>query len=131
MVKILAHEIADKFSATRKIDVRKMAEQKNMIIGSFGLKDNTSIKFIANKNQLNAVIMKNGKVLSAKGITGTKKKISKLINKACEHLYLKDKLKDEIAENNLYNFVDSFERNYNTSEPELYRYGSLLDISNF
>ena len=113
MSKILAKELESMYSVTRRLPVRNIADKRNMVMGSVNFNDKSSLKIIANKTQLNAVIMKNGKVLSAKGIQGTNNKIIKLIKNLYEHfaLYRRGNL-EKGADDKIAAFMDDYAAKY-------------------
>lgn len=51
----------------KKVSLFKIAEGRGMMISSVRLGDDTTAKLLENSNEVDCVIMKNGKVLAAKG----------------------------------------------------------------
>ena len=64
----------------------KFASQNGMMLKSIPLKDGTAAKLLATKNELDCLIMRNGKVLSSKGITGEIDEIGMSIGKIYDHI---------------------------------------------
>ena len=52
-------------------NMRKFAESENMLLHSVPLKDGTALKILSNAIEYDCLIMKGGKVLTARGQAGT------------------------------------------------------------
>lgn len=51
-------------------NMRTFAQEEGMMLKSIPLKDGTAAKILANKNELDCLIMQNGKVVASKGYLG-------------------------------------------------------------
>jgi hypothetical protein len=67
-------------------NMRKFAQSENMLLHSIPLKDGTAAKILANSIECDCLIMKNGKVLTAKGGFGTADDITAGIMNIFEHI---------------------------------------------
>ena len=60
----LAKSISDNGN---KVNLSRLAEGRNMKISSVRLKDGSTAKLLENRNEVDCIVMKNGRVLTAKG----------------------------------------------------------------
>ncbi len=67
MIKIQSLTIADLVRGQKNVNLTNLAQQRNMLINGFRLHDGSSAKLLTNDNEIDCIIMKNGKVLSAHG----------------------------------------------------------------
>lgn len=51
----------------KKVNLGELCRGKNMIVSNFPLKDGSTIKFLENAEEVDCLVMKNGKVITAKG----------------------------------------------------------------
>lgn len=50
-----------------KVNLGKLCEGRDLSVTNFKLKDGSTIKLLENSNEVDCIVMKNGKVLTAKG----------------------------------------------------------------
>ena len=60
----LAREISDR---GEKVNLRRVAAGRDMMVSSLETADGSSIKLLENYDEVDVIVMKNGKVLTAKG----------------------------------------------------------------
>ncbi len=83
--------IADKIRtnqipATELRNISSFAKQKDMMLQSIPLKDGTAAKILANDREIDCLIMRDGKVLTARGMIGTVEDIADKINEIYKHI---------------------------------------------
>ena len=83
--------IADKIR-TNKIspdelkNLRKFARRNDMCLSTIPLKDGTAAKILANENEYDCLIMKNGRVLTARGAKDNPINIMGMVDNIFSHL---------------------------------------------
>ena len=98
-ISTVADRIRNKFINPESLrNMQDFAKSENMILHSLPLKDGNTIKLLANAIEFDCLIMKNGKVLTAKGSSGTPEDIAFAICDFFSHL---QKRKDELVNDNL------------------------------
>lgn len=60
--------IADLVRGKENINLMKLAKQRGMLVNSCKAKDGSTIKLLTNDNEIDCIVMKNGKVQTARGI---------------------------------------------------------------
>lgn len=60
--------IADLVRGKENVNLMELAKQRRMLVNSCKTKDGSSIKLLTNNNELDCIVMKNGKVQTARGI---------------------------------------------------------------
>lgn len=67
MVKIKPMTIADIVRGQKNVNLTNLAISRGMNVNSYRLPDGSSAKVLTNSNEIDCVVLKNGKVLTAKG----------------------------------------------------------------
>ena len=60
--------IAELVRGKENVNLMKLAKQRGMLVNSCKAKDGSTIKLLTNDNEIDCIVMKNGKVQTAKGI---------------------------------------------------------------
>ena len=96
-------------------NMAKFASENGMILKSIPLKDGTAAKLMANYNELDCLIMRNGKVLTSKGVTGEFDEIGMSIGKIYDHIQKRNRAIDGFDyENESLDAVDKFISTFDT-----------------
>jgi len=77
-------------------NLRDFAKQEGMMLKSIPLKDGTAAKILANKNELDCLIMQNGKVVTSKGCSGDIDDIGVGIARIYEHIQNRNRATDKV-----------------------------------
>ena len=94
-------------------NIKEFAKKENMLLHSIPLKDGTTAKILANAIEYDCLIMKNGKVLTAKGQAGTAEKVAEGVMGIFEHILRRRRaVKNINIENEKFNFIDKYLTNY-------------------
>ena len=119
---IKIYTIADRIKAgfipfERLKNIQQFADSEQMILSSIPLKDGTTAKLLANACEYDCLIMKNGKILTAKGKVGTPTETAEGIFGFFEHLNKRDRAEKDVN-------IDF--KKYEAIEDYLKRFGKLL-----
>ena len=94
-------------------NLNKFAKSENMLLHSIPLKDGTAAKILANAIEYDCLIMKNGKVLTAKGKAGTTDDVAEGIMGLFEHINKRDRAETNVDVNlESFKFLDDYLNNY-------------------
>ena len=96
-------------------NLRKFARRKNMCLSSIPLKDGTAVKILSNDKEYDCLIMKNGKVLTARGATDNPINIMGMVDNIFTHLIKRNRVVDAKQAHidslqAISDYVDKFER---------------------
>ncbi len=91
--------IADKIRANKikpedLKNLRRFARRNDMCISSIPLKDGTAAKILSNDKEYDCLIMKNGKVLTARGAKDNPVNIMGMVDNIITHLIKRDRVVD-------------------------------------
>ncbi len=64
----IAKPIATLIKGKKKVNLMELAQQRGMYVDSFKTKNGETIKVLTNDNELDCVVLKNGKVKTARGV---------------------------------------------------------------
>ena len=98
-INTVADRIRSNFTNPRCLsNMQEFAKSQNMLLHSLSLQDGTTIKLLANAIEFDCLIMKNGKVLTARGCCGTPDDVASAICGFFNHM---QKRKDKLVDCNL------------------------------
>ena len=84
-------------------NLTKFAKQNNMCLSSIPLKDGTTAKILSNDKEYDCLIMKNGKVLTARGAKDNPVNVMGMVDNIFTHIIKRDRAVDPVQAN-----IDSF-----------------------
>ena len=94
-------------------NLRKFAQKENMLLHSIPLKDGTALKLLTSALEYDCLIMKNGKVLTARGQAGTADDVALGICGLFEHLSRRKRVEKDInLDYEYFNVIDDFLKKY-------------------
>ena len=94
-------------------NMQKFAQSENMMLHSIPLKDGTAAKILANAIEYDCLIMKNGKVLTAKGQSGTTDDVATGIMGLFEHINKRQRAEKVVnVDLESFDFLDKYLNKY-------------------
>ena len=94
-------------------NMQKFAQSENMMLHSIPLKDGTAAKILANAIEYDCLIMKNGKVLTAKGQSGTTDDVATGIMGLFEHINKRQRAEKAVnVDLESFDFLDKYLNKY-------------------
>ena len=94
-------------------NMQKFAQSENMMLHSIPLKDGTAAKILANAIEYDCLIMKNGKVLTAKGQSGTTDDVATGIMGLFEHINKRQRAEKSVnVDLESFEFLDKYLNKY-------------------
>ena len=75
-------------------NLKKFARRKDMCLSSIPLKDGTAAKILSNDKEYDCLIMKNGRVLTARGANDTPINIMGMVDNIFSHLIRRNRVID-------------------------------------
>ena len=94
-------------------NLRNFAQSEDMILQSIPLKDGSAVKLLANAIEFDCLIIKNGKVLTARGKAGTADDVALYICEFFERLQRRKKhLVDENVDSASFSMIDDYLKKY-------------------
>ena len=94
-------------------NMQKFAQSENMMLHSIPLKDGTAAKILANAIEYDCLIMKNGKVLTAKGQSGTTDDVATGIMGLFEHINKRQRAEKGVnVDLESFDFLDKYLNKY-------------------
>lgn len=94
-------------------NMQDFALKEDMLLHSIPLKDGTAAKILANAIEYDCLIMKNGKVLTAKGKVGTTDEVATGILGLFEHILKRRRAAENIdVDKESYVFIDDYLNKY-------------------
>jgi len=90
-------------------NIRKFADSEGMLCHSIQLKDGTALKILSNAIEYDCLIMKNGKVLTARGKTGTADDVAIGICGIFDHLARRRRAEESVnIDFEYFNIIDDY-----------------------
>ena len=94
-------------------NMQKFTQGENMLLKSIPLKDGTAAKILANAIEYDCLIMKNGKVLSARGQSGTTDDVATGIMGLFEHINKRNRAVNDVnVDAESFDFLDKYLNRY-------------------
>ena len=94
-------------------DVRKFAESEGMLCHSVPLKDGTALKILSNALEYDCLIMKNGKVLTARGQAGTADDVALGICGLFDHISRRQRAEENVnIDFEYFNIIDDYLKSF-------------------
>ena len=94
-------------------NMQKFAQSENMMLHSIPLKDGTTAKILANAIEYDCLIMKNGKVLTTKGQSGTTDDVATGIMGLFEHISKRQRAANSVnIDIESFDFLDKYLNKY-------------------
>lgn len=94
-------------------NIQKFAQSENMLHHSVPLKDGTALKLLSNAMEYDCLIMKNGKVLTARGKAGTADDVILGICGVFEHISRRNRADKNInIDSEYFNVLDDYLNKY-------------------
>ena len=85
---------ANKINSEELKNLRKFARRNDMCLSTILLKDGTAAKILSNDKEYDCLIMKNGKVLTARGAKDNPVNIMGMVDNIFSHLIKKERVVD-------------------------------------
>ena len=94
-------------------NIQDFAKAENMLFKSIPLKDGTTAKILANAVEYDCLIMKNGKVVTSRGQSGTTDNVAQGILGLFEHINKRKRADNNInIDNESFDFLDKYLNKY-------------------
>ena len=94
-------------------NMQEFAKSEDMLLQSIPLKDGTAAKILANALEYDCLIMKNGKVLTARGQVGTTDDVAVGILGLFEHIAKRRRAKEDVnVDIESFSFLDKYLNKY-------------------
>lgn len=94
-------------------NVRKFAESEGMLCHSIPLKDGTALKILSNAIEYDCLIMKNGKVLTARGKAGTADDVALGICGLFDHIAKRRRAEEDVnVDFEYFNIIDDYLKSF-------------------
>ena len=107
-------------SPDRIAKLRTFAKAEKMLLHSIPLKDGTTAKILSNETEYDCLIMKNGKVLTARGKRGKTEEIIFGINEIFEHIKKRNRAAKGVdIDNENFDMFNNYMNNFHSRMSEI------------
>lgn len=101
-------------------NLQKFAQNEGMLLHSIPLKDGTTAKILANAIEYDCLIMKNGKVLTARGQSGQTEDVATGILGLFEHINRRRRAVEDVnIDTESFILIDEYLKKYGNLMPEI------------
>jgi hypothetical protein len=70
----------------KKVNLHELANKRGMFVDQVRLNDGSTVKLLSNNKEIDCIVMKSGKVVTAKGTMGSAEKMDNLYCRAIQKL---------------------------------------------